>query len=109
MDTTISNEYIFMSVTDLEPKKNYLISSMGKRLARSCVPYFIAEVDFSPGIKRNVYLPWNYVVKSSDMENEILYLSYENLDIYHAKRSGKDITKALGFEISKERKEFIKL
>ena len=55
MDTTIYNEYIFMSVTDLEPKKNYLISAIGKRLARSCVPYFIAEIEYLTGIKRNVY------------------------------------------------------
>ena len=88
-----------MSVTDLEPKRNYLISAIGKRLARSCVPYSIAEIEYLTGIKRNVYLPWNYNVKSSDMENEILYLSYENLDIYHARRTGKDIAKALGFEI----------
>ena len=106
MDTTISNEYIFMAVTDLEPKKNYLITSIGKRMARSCVPYFIAEIDYTNVIKRNVYLPWNYNVKSCDMENEILYLSYENLDTYRARRSGKDIAKALGFEITKQRKEF---
>ena len=43
------------------------------------------------------------------MENVILYLSYLNLDTYHARRSAKDIPKALGFEISKQRKEFGKI
>ena len=82
----LSNIFICQYVI-LNEKKNYLITAIGKRMARSCVPYFIAEVEYLSGIKRNLYLPWNYNVKSSDIENEILYLSGENLDTYLARRS----------------------